>query len=262
MMRLLLRLLWIMLAMGLGLGLAGRSWAAPQRIVSLDLCTDWMLARHADRSQVRALSPLHRQYPVTWIDAHWPVHDGTLEQLVSLQPDLVLVGQYNAPLLRARLQALGVRVEVLPLPQSLSDIRVYEQRVLSLLGKPLTLASDEPPALHTPRPRPRLLLLGPNGIGTGRGTMEDDILVRAGWDNDVQAQGHVQLDLEGMIAHPPDAVLWAAPSSKALANRFAEHPVLRRVIPPSRWLTTDYWRWQCPGPWTWDLIRQLQQWRG
>ena len=79
---------------------------------------------------------------------------------------------------------------------------------------------------------------------------------------EAQAQGYVQLDLERMAAHPPDAVLWAAPSSRALANRFAEHPVLKRVIPPSRWLTTDYWRWQCPGPWTWDLIRQLQQWRG
>lgn len=78
-------------------------------------------------------------------------------------------------------------------------------------------------------PGPRLLLLGPNGIGTGRGTMEDDILTRAGWDNDVQAQGYV-LDTERIATHPPDAVLWAAPSSRALANRFAEHPVLKRVI--------------------------------
>lgn len=252
----------LLVALALHASVANAVWAAPQRIVSLDLCTDWMLVRHADRAQVRALSPLHRQYPVAWIDAQWPVHDGTLEQLVSLRPDLVMVGQYNATLLRARLQALGVRVEVLPLPQSLADIRQYEQRVLSLLGKPLSLASDEPPVDGLSRPRPRLLLLGPNGIGTGRGTMEDDILTRAGWDNDVQAQGYVQLDLERIATHPPDAVLWAAPSSRALANRFAEHPVLKRVIPSSRWLTTDYWRWQCPGPWTWDLIRQLQQWRG
>lgn len=236
--------------------------AVPRRIVSLDLCTDWMLARYADRAQVRALSPLHRQYPVSWIDPHWPVHDGSLEQVVALQPDLVIAGQYNAPMLRSRLIALGVRVAVLPLPQSLADIQAYEVQVLALLGKPASLASTEPPARASVAPRPRLLLLGPNGVGTGRGTMEHDILTRAGWDNDVQAQGYVPLDLEHIASHPPDAVLWAAPSSRALANRFAEHPVLRRAVPPSRWLTTDYWRWQCPGPWTWDLIRQLQQWHG
>ena len=98
----------LLVALALHASVAKAVWAAPQRIVSLDLCTDWMLVRHADRAQVRALSPLHRQYPVAWIDAQWPVHDGTLEQLVSLRPDLVMVGQYNATLLRARLQALGV----------------------------------------------------------------------------------------------------------------------------------------------------------
>ena len=252
----------VLLLLTLCVGMVQAAWAAPQRVVSLDLCTDWILVRYAERSQVKALSPLQLQYPVSWIDTRWPVHDGSLEQLVALKPDLVLVGEYNAFLLRARLKALGVRVEVLPLPQSLADIHLYEERVLALLGQPASLASIEPSAAQFPSPRPRLLLLGPNGIGTGRGTMEHEILVRAGWDNDVQGQGYVQLDLERIATHPPDAVLWAAPSSRALANRFADHPVLKRSIPPSRWLTTDFWRWQCPGPWTWDLIRQLQQWHG
>ena len=37
------------------------------RVVSLDLCTDWMLARYADRAQVAALSPIYSQYPVAWL---------------------------------------------------------------------------------------------------------------------------------------------------------------------------------------------------
>ena len=63
-----------------------------------------------------------------------------------------------------------------------------------------------------------------------------------------------------MAADPPDAVLWAAPEHRALANQFAEHAALRRAVPAERWLATDYWRWQCPGPWTWELIGQLHQW--
>lgn len=62
------------------------------------------------------------------------------------------------------------------------------------------------------------------------------------------------------MADPPDAILFAAAPERALANSFAQHPALRRAIAPKAWLSTDYWRWQCPGPWMWDLIGQLNQW--
>lgn len=234
--------------------------AAPaRRIVSLDLCTDWMLARHAAPARVAALSPLHRRFPVAWLGADWPVHDGSLEQVLQLRPDLVITGEYNALLLRKRLQALGVRVEVLPLPRGLADIRTYEEGMLRLLDLPADRASLAPAAASPPGPRKRLLLLGANGIGTGRGTFEDGILAHAGWTNYLEETGYPRLDLERVALDPPDAVLWAAPGSRALANRFAEHPVLRRAVAPERWLATDSWRWQCPGPWTWELIGELRQ---
>ncbi len=36
------------------------------RILSLDLCTDWMLAKYAQPSQVLAMSSLIHEYPVEW----------------------------------------------------------------------------------------------------------------------------------------------------------------------------------------------------
>lgn len=232
----------------------------PQRIVSLDLCMDWALAQHADPARVAALSPLHLRYPIHWIDDHWPSHDGSLEQVVSLQPDLVLAGQYSALMLRERLRTLGYRVEVLPLPSTLAQVESYERRLLELMGRDPQLAQPAP-VPRTPQPdAKRLLLLGSNAIGTGRDTFEHQIIEQAGWRNYLTDSGHVQLDLERIASDPPDAILFAAPEHQALANRFAEHPVLRRSIPEGGWLSTDYWRWQCPGPWTWDLIRQLNQW--
>lgn len=242
--------------------LPGMASAAPaQRIISLDLCTDWMLARFAQASQVTALSALHQQYQAPWASHSWPTHDGSLERVAMLAPDLVITGQYNAFQLRTRLKALGMRVEVLELPTSLNAVADYEHHLLRLLGLPSSLASTpvppSPSASHMPR---RLLLLGANGIGTGRGTFENDILERAGWTNYLREQGYIQLDLEQIATDPPEAILWAAPSSQAIANRFAQHPVLRRAVPAKRWLSTDYWRWQCPGPWSWDLVRQLHRW--
>lgn len=247
----------------------------PQRVVSLDLCTDWMLARHLPKARVAALSPLHRRYPVAWVGLEWPHHDGSLEQVLALKPDLVVTGQYNALALRQRLRALGVRVEVLALPQRLHEVDAYEQALFDILGLGLSQARNGAPVkasafgrgrmmLSESAPvvaRPRLLLLGANAIGTGRGTLEDDVISSAGWDNAVERSGHVVLDLERVVQRPPDAVLWAAPRHAAQANRFGEHPVLRQVVPPHRWLSSDYWPWQCPGPWTWDLVEQLSAWR-
>ena len=234
-----------------------------KKILSLDLCTDWMLAKYADPSRVLALSPLLHQYPVDWMTREWPSHDGSLEQILELKPDLVITGEYNALMLRRRLQELGVRVEILSLPKNFSEVDHYEQRLLSLIGKPVTgnlaLKTEKiSQAIPNQHLKPKLLLLGPNGIGTGRGTFEDGLLQHAGWDNYLTSEGYSNLDLEQIVTNPPDAILWSTPDSVALANLFAKHPVLKQVISKERWLTTDDWRWHCPGPWSRELIKQLQ----
>lgn len=234
--------------------------AAPKRLLSLDLCLDWMVAHYVPRAQVAALSPMQQRYPIDWVGGHWPTHDGSLEQIYALQPDQILVGQFTNTQLRQRLQALGLSVEVLPLPTTLAQVAAYERQFLRAVRLPMTLASAPPTALPAPQRPQRLLLLGANGIGTGRGTLENEILERAGWRNYLTADGYQRLDLERVVADPPDAILWTAPEHQALANQFADHPALRHAVPADRWLATDYWRWQCPGPWTWELIGQLHQW--
>lgn len=231
----------------------------PERILSLDLCMDWILAYHVNKARVAGLSPLHKRYPLPLKLDDWPVHDGSLEQIYQLQPDLVLVGEYNALLLRNRLKTLQLPVAVVSLPQSLEQIEDYERTLLQLIGLPANLATPAPNEQPLDLSAPRLLLLGANGIGTGSGTFEDQILRQAGWSNYLTDTGYVSLDLEKLVSDPPDALLWASPDSPSLANRFAEHPALAGRIPEQRWLTTDYWRWQCPGPWTWELIEQLRQ---
>lgn len=236
---------------------AGPIWSAPGRIVSLDLCMDWILAHHADPAQVASLSQMYHRYPVPWIAGQWPHHDGTLEQIVRLQPDLILAGEYSALLLRERLRTLGYRVEVMPLPSTLNQVEAYERQLLTLIGGDPEQATPAPAASSPAADAPRLLLLDANAIGTGHATFEHQILQQAGWRNYLADAGLVQLDLEQIVSDPPDAILFAAPKHQALANRFAEHPVLRRAVPANAWLDSEYWRWQCPGPWTWDLIRQL-----
>ena len=168
-----------------------------------------------------------------------------------------MAGEYSALLLRERLRTLGYRIEVIPLPSTLNEVESYERTLLALIGDDPNLALPAPAPLVPAADAKRLLLLDANAIGTGRGTFEHQILEQAGWSNYLEGPGLVPLDLERIARDPPDAILFSAPKHQALANRFAEHPVLRRAVPANAWLDSEYWRWQCPGPWTWDLIRQL-----
>ncbi|MBT3724021.1 MAG: ABC transporter substrate-binding protein [Gammaproteobacteria bacterium] len=231
-----------------------------QKIVSLDLCTDWMLLKYAHQSQSITYSPLLYRYKVDWVPNGLPVHDGSLEQLLEINPDLVMTGEFNATLLTKRLKQLGIKTEIMPLPLKLRSIIDYTNTFKSLVqirklqDLPLSLTSHESNGK-------KLLLLGPNGIGTGTGTLENDIITKSGWSNYIKAAGFVNLDLEKLVIDPPDAVLWSKPVSNSLANLFARHRVLKEIIINRKVDISDSWRWQCPGPWTFDLITELAAWK-
>ena len=255
------RLLTITLLFGLVLLPAGARAGLVKGIVSLDLCTDWMLLKFADPAQVIAYSPLLYKYHADWVPLGLPVHDGSLEHILQLEPELLISGEYNAILLRKRLQQLGRDVEVLPLPTTLDSIREYQAEFLRLIN-----ASEGSAAVDWDRTYPSrhqsLLLLGANGIGTGTNTLEDDLLRKAGWVNYVDVNGYVSLQMEQVVANPPDAIYSSAPLSNSLANLFIRHPAIQSLMSANETPRGENWRWQCPGPWSLDLIQELSQWKG
>lgn len=233
----------------------------PARIVSLDLCTDWMLLKYAEQDQVIAFSPLLYRYTTDWVPDHLPTHSGRLEHIVSLKPDLVITGEFNAMQLRKRLQQLGIGVEVLSLPTRLQQLQPYLQHLSELVGDTSGRATE----MHVNQNKEKasgntLLLLGANGIGTGRGTLEHDMLTAAGWTNYLKKSGYIQLQLEQLVQNPPHAILWSAPQTRSLANLFAQHPAIHDLVIERSSHVNQHWRWQCPGPWSYELIEEIRSW--
>jgi len=247
--------------LGFTLMSAGSRVDAATGIVSLDLCTDWMLLTYADPSQVRAYSPLLYRYRADWVPAGLPVHDGSLENILQLEPELMISGEYNAILLRKRLQQLGRPVEVLSLPTTLDGIREYQAAFVELIDASGDAVATDWERSYPPRQQ-TLLLLGANGIGTGTNTLEDDLLRRAGWENYIEASGYVSLQMERIVANPPDAIYSSAPLSNSLANLFMRHPAILSLTPTDETRRGEHWRWQCPGPWSHELIKELSAWNG
>ena len=229
-------------------------------IISLDLCTDWMLLKYADPSQVRAYSPLLYRYQADWVPDGLPIHDGSLEHILQLEAGLLISGEFNAILLRKRLHQLGREVEVLSLPTTLDGIRQYQAEFLALIDKSEVSAAAEWGKVYPPRHK-SLLLLGANGIGTGSNTLEDDLLRRAGWNNYIEASGYVSLEMERIVAYPPDAIYPSAPLSNSLANLFVLHPAIQSLMSAGETRRGENWRWQCPGPWSLELIQELSLWK-
>jgi iron complex transport system substrate-binding protein len=256
-----LRLLTITILLGLALLSVGARAGLVKGIVSLDLCTDWMLLKFADPSQVRAYSPLLYKYHADWVPLGLPVHDGSLEHILQLEPELLISGEYNAILLRKRLQQLGRQVEVLSLPTTLDSIREYQAEFLRLINASEGSGAVDWDRTYPPRHQ-SLLLLGANGIGTGVNTLEDDLLRKAGWVNYVDVNGYVSLQMEQIVANPPDAIYSSAPLSNSLANLFVRHPAIQSLMSANETPRAENWRWQCPGPWSLDLIQELSQWKG
>ena len=256
-----LRLLSFTTLLGLALLSVG-VWAAPAKgIISLDLCTDWMLLKFADPAQVIAYSPLLYKYHADWVPLGLPVHDGSLEHILQLEPELLISGEYNAILLRKRLQQLGRNVEVLPLPTTLDGIRAYQAEFLRLIGASEGSGAVAWDKAYPPRHQ-SLLLLGANGIVTGTDTLEDHLLRKAGWVNYIADSGYVSLQMERIVASPPNAIYSSAPLSNSLANLFVRHPAIQSLMSANETPRGENWRWQCPGPWSLDLIQELSQWKG
>ncbi|RMA82376.1 iron complex transport system substrate-binding protein [Umboniibacter marinipuniceus] len=233
----------------------------PERVISLDLCSDWLLAHYAEPSQILALSPLSASYKGPIDTTSYALHDGSLEQLISLNPDLIVVGQYNAWLLRERLTALGYPVKILTLPQTLAAVDEQNSTLLSWLSPEQPYEAQYQPAPPLSEDAPLLLKLGSNGIATGLDTFENQLLEQIGFRNYSDHSGYAAIDLEGVIASPPDRLLIAAPQSPALANLVFDHPIWKQLLKPQQIYSSDDWRWQCPGPWTFKLIEELRAWR-
>jgi iron complex transport system substrate-binding protein len=188
------------------------------------------------------------------------VHDGSLEHILQLEPQLLISGEYNAILLRKRLRQLGQQVAVLSLPTTLDGIRDYQAEFLTLIDAGEGSGTVDWDRAYPPRYQ-SLLLLGANGIGTGTNTLEDEVLRRAGWINYIDASGYVSLQMERIVANPPDAIYSSAPLSNSLANLFVRHPAIQSLMSASASPQAENWRWQCPGPWSLDLIRELSLWK-
>lgn len=209
-------------------------------IVSLNPCSDAVLAEVADRAQIAAISSYSQDPRATSMDLalarSFNATAGTAEEVLALHPDVVIASSFLPPATRSAFARLGLRVETLGIandvPASLAQVR----QIARLSGHPergeamvrrieTALAKAAPPPGAAPIPA---VLWEQGGMVPGANTLVSDLLHRTGFANFAAAQGLRQADrlpLETMIAHPPRLILTAG-DARANGDRLLRHPAL------------------------------------
>jgi iron complex transport system substrate-binding protein len=225
--------------------------AAPQRIMSLKLCTDELLMDLAAPAQIASISYLSREKAALKIwpqAAQIPVNHNTPEEVLAVHPDMVLTDEFTSPAMREVLRKSGAKIVEVPAAESFAQIRAVTRQVGEAIG-----AGPEAEALIVqmdqtliqlaayPSARPiRVAGWGGGGFVPGRTGLFNTVLTAAGGTNIAQDEGGYY-DVESLIAARPDVLLYGddyidTPSLRRDQN---DHPVLlkffadRRIVYPS-----------------------------
>jgi iron complex transport system substrate-binding protein len=228
--------------------------APPQRVASLNLCTDELLLALAAPAQIASVTHLAQDPAETplWGEARrYRRNDGSLLSVAPLRPDLV-ISMGGGARDRLRIAArLGIRTLDLPFATSLADVEQSIRRVAAALGR--VQAGEQLvrriEALRASAPPPRLdaLWLGGGGRTVAPQGLEAQWMALAGLRQ--RAVRGDRVSLETLLVSPPRILLRSdyREGQYSSEQRWLSHPLARRVR-GARTIVTDGRRWTCMGP--------------
>jgi iron complex transport system substrate-binding protein len=222
-------------------------------IVSLNPCLDAILVEIALPGQVLALSHYSRDPASSSIPqqvaARFGVTGGTAEEVIALQPDVVLASTFLPQPTRTALERAGLSVETFGSPTTIAESVAQVRAVAALMGTghageglARRIASD---AATSPLPPIPTLLWQEGEIVAGEQTLIAELLREEGFISHAAARGLRQADrvsLEALLADPPALVLVAgsAPGQS--------HPALARNLKGTTIAPLDPSLIYCGGP--------------
>ena len=246
----------------------------PKRIVSLNLCTDELVLRLADRANIASITWLSKDAisaNVVDLATDLPVNHGLAEEIIPLDPDLVVAGSFTARTAVAMLKATRFPVTEFGVAHSLADVRSGIRKMAALVGEPargedLVASFDRRLAeIGTPASgrRPTALVFNANGFTVGAGTLVDDIMSRAGLDNvaaHMKLGNYSQLPLEIAVRSDVDILIISArrDGPPSLATALLDHPVLSKLGPKTHIVVLPTNLWSCGGPEVAEAIARLR----
>lgn len=247
------------------LGMQGAVHAAGlPRIASINLCTDQLLVTLADPAQILGLSPYSRDRARSWDAekaAQFPKLSGEAEDVLVLEPDVVVAGRFTKRATRELLKEKGLRVVEFDAARSLDDVKKQIRQMGDLVQHPDRAAAEikrlDDAIAHArevvARKPYRVLALSRRGWVSGGDSLISSLLAATGLSNAAVDLGFKLggfASLETIVSLRPDFLLVSNDGDFAedLGSAFLLHPALERFYPASKRLVIPEKLTVCGGP--------------
>lgn len=247
--------------------------AAPQRVVSINLCTDQLGMLLAGDDQLISVSRIAldpRVSPMADRAADYVINAGRAEEVHALAPDLVIAGVYTSRDTVAMLRRLGIEVIQFDIVRSMDDVRVRIREVGAALGrsdaaKAMVARFDEDLAALSRKVEgtgadPRAALYYANGYTSGEASLATGILAAAGLRNAPAEAGYDwgKLPLEMLAMLDPDLVITARRyPGGSRAEEVMDHPVARGLLGQGAGLSDQ--DWVCGTPFVLRAVQDMAE---
>jgi len=206
---------------------------APLRIVSTNPCADAMLVELVSPDRIAAIShysqdPAATSMPLE-VANRFATTAGTAEEVIALNPDLVLTSSFTPASTRNAYDRAGLKTLLLDSPTTVEASKAQITQVALAVGEEArgralnarinrALASALPQPVPGKDRQPSALLFIVGGLASGSGNLLDELLTRAGFRNAAADYGLAftgNLPIETIAAHPPRVILTPGPSRTA-----------------------------------------------
>jgi iron complex transport system substrate-binding protein len=222
---------------------------AALRIVSTNPCADAMLVELVSPDRIAAISHYSQDPAATSMSLEvanrFASTAGTAEEVIALNPDLVLTSSFTPASTRNAYERAGLKMLLLDSPTTIAASEAQIMQVATAVGaeergRALNMRIER--ALSSALPQRRLgpsigrLVTGPRpspgkekenpsalifiagSLASGSGNLLDELLARAGFRNAAADYGLAftgNLPIETIAAHPPRVILTPGPSRTA-----------------------------------------------
>ncbi len=246
----------------------------PQRIVSLNLCIDQLVLDLVPRERIAGLSFLAADPSMSVMHEAAngiPGLQGSAEEILALNPDLILAGEYSTKATVDLLRRLGHRVVTVPMASSFEDIRkavriVAEAAGDSARGTQAIADFDRSLAdIQTKATLPRItaVAMQVNSLASGPGSLIDEVLEAAGYENiartAILGRGGY-LPLERLVTAPPDLIVLANSGDdfRTVLGDNLRHPSFVRLTGSQMSVHLPMAQWLCGTPRIVSAVKTLR----
>lgn len=228
---------------------AADAQARPQRIVSMNLCTDELLMRMVDPSRIASITylsqqPINAPLGLNAIASGLKTNHGLAEEILMQEPDLILAGRFTSTTAVSLLRKLGFNIVVFDPENTLDDMRTNIRKLGEVVGETARaekvianfdarlaeLQSQIPPGA-----RPVFADIGVNNFIAGENTLYTHVVNASGYRTLGQAlgfDGFRNVPLEEVLSVQPALISTATPwtSPPSMSTMALRHPALRAMV--------------------------------